>query len=196
MISAVKKFALLPLASAVVLLSSVQGAGQAPGAISGTGPALWQVADEDTTIYLFREWTHVVAEAIRASAGDRNVTEWCKTPECWRSVKLAAAIFKDPMPPELQTVVVEGGRWGDSASEVRVSLDPDDLAAIAACRSTDASDWIRILEWANESGRLDGRQREFVSTLGANAASGWQKDGPRAIARFRFDPFVQLSGRQ
>ncbi len=125
---------------------------------------------------MLREWTHVVAEAIRASAGDRNVTEWCKKPECWRSVKLAAAVFKEPMPPELQTVVVEGGRWGDSASEVRVPVDPDDLAAIAVCRSTDASDWIRILEWANESGRLDGRQREFVSTLGANAASGWQKE--------------------
>lgn len=125
---------------------------------------------------MLREWTHVVAEAIRASAGDRNVTEWCKKPECWRSVKLAAVLFKEPMPPELQTVVVEGGRWGEPASEVRVSVDPDDLAAIAACRSTDASDWIRILEWATESGRLDGRQREFVSTLGANAASGWQKE--------------------
>lgn len=125
---------------------------------------------------LLQAWTHTVAEAIRDSAGERNVTEWCKKPECWRDVKLASAAIPDVMPPELHKVVVEGGRWGEPGTESRVAVDPDDLDAIAKCRSTDASDWIRVLEWANESGRLDGRQRELVSQLGANAASGWQKD--------------------
>ena len=125
---------------------------------------------------LLQRWTHVVADAIRDSAGERNVTEWCKKPDCWRDVKLAPAPMPDVMPSELHKVVIEGGRWGEPGTETRVAMDADDLDAIAKCRTTDASDWIRILEWASESGRLDGRQRELVSYLGANAASGWQKE--------------------
>jgi uncharacterized protein YbaP (TraB family) len=53
MISAIRRLALLPFASAVMVLISIQGAAQAPGTLSSAGPALWQVADEDTTIYLF-----------------------------------------------------------------------------------------------------------------------------------------------
>lgn len=34
-----------------------------------------------------REWTHRISDCLVKTAGGRNVTEWCKKPECWTAVK-------------------------------------------------------------------------------------------------------------
>jgi hypothetical protein len=124
---------------------------------------------------LLQQWTYSVSRTIRTSAGSRNVGEWCKKVDCWREVQKIDAALPDPMPPEFQRVVRAGG-WGTGPTERRVELDPEDLDAIARCRSIPAADWIRIVEWATSTGYLDARQREIASDLAANAASGWIRE--------------------
>jgi uncharacterized protein YbaP (TraB family) len=48
-----KKIAFISLVSAPALLSTLPATAQEPDLETGAGPALWKVADEDTTIYLF-----------------------------------------------------------------------------------------------------------------------------------------------
>ncbi|WP_262299012.1 AIPR family protein [Microvirga sesbaniae] len=125
---------------------------------------------------LIRSWSHQVAAAIVESSGTRNVTEWCKKADCWKAVRALELALPDNPPPEFQKVVLQGGGWGVKPTEVRVTLDPDELDAIQQCRRTDPADWIRIIEWGTSSGLLDPRQREVASELAAVSAGGWAKD--------------------
>ena len=36
---------------------------------------------------IFIKCSHVISEAIRKSAGKKNVTEWCKKEDCWKHIK-------------------------------------------------------------------------------------------------------------
>ncbi len=39
-----------------------------------------------------------------------------------------------------------------------------------------ATDWVRIIEWGTETGRLDARQKQVATELASAAAAGWSKD--------------------
>jgi hypothetical protein len=138
---------------------------------------------------LMRDWAHPVADALITSAQGRNVTQWAKKAECWKAVMSVPLPFPDSMPAELHTTVIERRGWGVKPGEVRVSLDPDELDAIAACRGTEVADWIRILDWGQRTAALDSAQRQTASALAALAANGWPrepstkqaKDGRRII---------------
>lgn len=128
---------------------------------------------------LIRTWSEEISKEIRDSATRRklsNYSEWCKKPDCWKEVqKLPLAIPTD-MPPEFGKVEKQSGGWGVAPVEVRVALNPDDMDAQTQCRRVPPEDWIRILRWGTETGRLDARQKQVATELGAAAAIGWSKD--------------------
>jgi hypothetical protein len=125
---------------------------------------------------LFRRWSQLVLAAIIESAGSRNVTEWCKKGDCWRHVQETELPWPAGMPPELERVSKEGGSWGVQATETRRGIDPEDFDAQRQCRDLKASDWIRIVEWANETGSLEPRQRDVAADIARIAATGWTKE--------------------
>ncbi|MFD1190798.1 AIPR family protein [Phenylobacterium conjunctum] len=133
---------------------------------------------------LIRRWTHIIADAIRETAGGRDIGEWCKKADCWKAVRQATFELPDPPPPEFsQTVRIAGG-WGASPQEDRVALSPDEMDAIRQCRLIDAADWIRMVEWGMQTGRLDLRQREIAAEMASMAAGGWpagRLTGKRAL---------------
>ena len=129
---------------------------------------------------LIRGWAVEISTGIRESATRRkliNYSEWCKKPDCWKEVqKLALPFPAEMMPPEFGKVERRSVGWGVAPEEIRVALHPDDLDAYTQCRRIAAEDWIRIVKWGTETGRLDARQKQVATELGAAAAIGWSKD--------------------
>ena len=125
---------------------------------------------------MLRAWSQAVLKAIIEGAGSRNVTEWCKKADCWRQVQDADLPWPETMPPELQRASKEGGGWGVQATDVRRSIDPEELDAQRQCRDLKASAWIKIVEWASETGSLEPRQREAAADIARIAATGWAKE--------------------
>jgi hypothetical protein len=124
-------------------------------------------------------WAGQVLEGIRAGAAVRglsNLGEWCKKPDCWKAIQKLELAFPESLPPELGKMERSGGSWGVAPTEMRKALDPDDLDAHRQCRQISAQEWIRIIAWGTESGRLDPKQREIASEIAALSAGGWSKD--------------------
>lgn len=125
---------------------------------------------------LLRTWSHPIAACMIEVAGKRDVKEWTKKAECWGAVRMLDLPLPDRLPPEFAQTVKQGGGWGVQPTVSRVPLEPDDIDALAACRRTDATDWMKIIKWGRESGLVDDRQRSIAAHLGTLAANGWFKD--------------------
>ena len=139
---------------------------------------IWQHQRTSTALEdLLRTWSHPIAAKIIETAGTRDVKEWTKKVECWTAVGALDLPLPDRLPPEFAQTLKQGGGLGVQPTTARVPLDPDEIDALAACRRTDATDWMRIIEWGRESGLVDQRQRVIASQLGNLAANGWIK-GP------------------
>lgn len=132
---------------------------------------------------MIRDWSHQVAQAIVETAGSKNVSEWCKKPDCWKAIQKLHVEWPAALPPEMAKVVRESNGWGTKPTEIRVAADPDDVDATRRCRELDPADWIRILEWGASSGRLNFNQRELVSDIAGIAAGGWVKELSSKAAR-------------
>lgn len=134
---------------------------------------IWQEQRLSTGLEdLIRAWTHEVLEAIKASAGARDVAEWCKKADCWHAVRQSPLALPEEPPAEFAQRVKSAGGWGVLADEVRVALTPDELDAMRQCRSLEAADWIRIVDWGSKSGRLNSRDREIAAEMAGIVVSG------------------------
>jgi hypothetical protein len=109
----------------------------------------------------------VVARAAREflthPPGGKNITEWCKKPDCWEK-------FVDtpvPLPKGWDDGLAE------SASELRVeeSANPAAQEAIAKVRVVSAQYWFGLSKWAKERGHLQPWQRSIAFSLGKLAAN-------------------------
>ncbi len=121
---------------------------------------------------LIRDWTHEVLEVITTSAGGRDVGEWCKKADCWHAVRQSPLALPETPPAEFAQRVKTAGGWGVEPDEVRVALTPDELDAMRQCRSLEPADWIRIVDWGTQSGRLNSREREIAAEMAGIVASG------------------------
>jgi hypothetical protein len=50
---------------------------------------------------LVRRWARPIDQALRASAGQRNPSEWYKKEDCWTAIREVLPPLAEPMPPEL-----------------------------------------------------------------------------------------------
>jgi hypothetical protein len=132
---------------------------------------------------LLREWSRPIAAKLIESAGTKDVKEWMKKADCWTTVRAMDLPLPGRLPPEFGQVVKQGGSWGVRPTEIRVTLDPDEIDAVATCRRTEAVDWVRIIEWGRDSGFLDQRQRLIATQLASLAANGWVRDPPAREAK-------------
>lgn len=75
--------------------------------------AIWEHQSVTPTVdRALREVLAPIGEVIVSTAGQRNVTEWCKKEECWRAVQGAEI----PLPPELTTAAGGARRSAKGAS--------------------------------------------------------------------------------
>jgi len=136
--------------------------------------AIWaQQRVSDAMADTLYEWMPVVLNCILSSAGERNVTEWCKKEECWRTVQVAEVEIAEALQQELAegqplpTVGSAKGRQG-------VGLTHLDRENIAKTMQISAEEWLGVHKWATEK-ELHYSMSGIALTLSGYAANGWQK---------------------
>ncbi|MBW0145778.1 AIPR family protein [Sphingomicrobium clamense] len=132
---------------------------------------IWQKQKlSEDLVELLRDLAYVVRDTIVESAGDRNVTEWCKKAECWTAVRACGFKLPDQLPGEVRGTQAGGGGKTPSSN-----LSPADLNAMERCQAVSAQDWIEISRWGNSTGKLKDWQSGIAATLGGYAARDWTK---------------------
>lgn len=135
------------------------------------------------------DWMPLVYNEIIASAGDRNVTEWCKKEECWRHIQTVNLAVT----PLLERELSEGQplpNVGDQEGREGLNLSAEDRENIARIMQVSAEEWIHICGWGSNSGELKPWQVGIATTLASYAATGWtrvpsKKQAAQAIAILR-----------
>lgn len=123
------------------------------------------------TIYA---WMPTVWRAIIDGAGERNVTEWAKKPECWEAIQLLDVEITE----ELEARLTDGDplpNVGHAAHDGSVSLNRQDRENIARVMQVQKDEWRKISDWGQESGELKAWQFGIALTLSGYAAGGWRK---------------------
>ena len=123
-------------------------------------------------------WMPRVQECLTDTAGGRNVTEWCKKPECWAGVRSLAL----PLEPSLGAELAQGlplPTVGASAVGRAVGgtkqLTQEELHRQARTTKFDAVELVQIMEWAAKSGQFDERDLSIGSTVLSYSVGGWRK---------------------
>ena len=120
------------------------------------------------------EWMPLVYDEIVESAGQRNVTEWCKAEDCWRHMQTLNVSVSSRLEDELS----EGQPLptvGDRRQRRGVGLSAEDRENIARVMQVKPEDWLHLIGWGSRSQKLRGWQIGIATTLAGYAAASWTK---------------------
>lgn len=106
---------------------------------------------------------HAAREYLTHPPGGRNITEWCKKPDCWEGFVEISVSLPNGWDSDL----------AESAESLRVeeSANPAKQAAIALVRAVSAEYWFGLSKWAKERGHLQPWQRSLAFSLGKLASN-------------------------
>jgi hypothetical protein len=140
---------------------------------------------------LITTWAPKIDEALRASVGSRNPTEWFKKEDCWADLRNRLPALADPLPPELTGAPsASGAIAGDQPAS---GLNVADYARIEECMRVPSSVWVATAEAGQRSGVLHFKLAGICMTLANYAAGGWSrrpsvkqaKHGLESVAKVR-----------
>ena len=118
-----------------------------------------------------------VHDEIVESAGDRNVTEWCKKKECWariQSLRLQFARgFEDELAEGLPLPTV--GQFKEGKSSAPRTLTPEERDRQAITMRYGPDEWLQIMAWGQEPGGLNDFQLKLAGTILGYAAGAWRQ---------------------
>jgi hypothetical protein len=117
---------------------------------------------------VLREWAEPIYQQLVQSAGGKNVTEWCKKPECWVEVRSL----------HLRTDIDLARFNGKSVSAPTTSgglVEVDDAAAISECMRLTVHDWEQLMSWAMRTSDIHPVSRGVASTLRLYALGNWSR---------------------
>ena len=121
------------------------------------------------------DWMPVVWEAIVATAGNTNVTEWAKKTECWHEIQLLDVAI----PASLESELREGDplpNVGARAKSGRAEeLSTIDRLNINRVMQQEPEYLLRLGMWGRRSGELKEIQIGIVLTVATYAGGGWEK---------------------
>jgi len=121
-----------------------------------------------------QNWCPDIFDKIVESAGDRNVTEWCKKVDCWhliRGLRLQVPSKLDKEMKHIQPVPTVGR----PSARKPDALKPEDRENIARVMSVDAITWQNIYSWGKRTGTLKEWQCGIAFTLGGYASTEWER---------------------
>ncbi|MDE2822621.1 MAG: AIPR family protein [Chloroflexota bacterium] len=124
-----------------------------------------------TTLY---DWMPSIYEEIVESAGERNVTEWCKAEDCWRHMQTLNVFIAQELEEELS----EGQPLptvGDRRQRRGVGLSAEDRENIARVMQVKLEEWVHLIRWGSRSQELGAWQIGIATTLAGYAAASWTK---------------------
>ena len=122
---------------------------------------------------VLHDWMPEIHEALVQTAGDRNVTEWCKREECWREIQtidlnLALELLNELS--EGQPLPNVGARSGQAGK-----LSEEDRENIARVMQAEPETWLHVVKWGTSSGKLKTWELGIATTLASYAAMEWAK---------------------
>jgi len=106
-----------------------------------------------------------VHEIIISPPGGKNVTEWCKRPECWNKI----CELKIDLPALFEKELLSAAQAGDKGID---NPDPLEQQQIAQAASIPAQTWYQLSAWAKETRNLQVWQRSLAFSLGRLRQSG------------------------
>jgi hypothetical protein len=137
------------------------------------------------------KWCISVYNRIVESAGDRNVTEWCKKQDCWIDVKSLTLDVPKKLRAELLAeqstpTVGQGGQ----------KLTFEDSENISKVMKVPAEAWLSIHGWGVRTKSLPFILAGVAHTLSGYAASGWTRipSAKQANAAAKILKIVRESG--
>lgn len=133
--------------------------------------------------------TSAVDKAIRKTAGERNVTEWCKKPDCWDQVRKLMPSPPSPPPLELATQANPPEDPNEAGSAGTVDLAETN---IDRCMEIDAATWSKLSHWGIVADRLTHTERGVCHTLAEYARDGWARK-PTAKQAYRGVQALELA---
>lgn len=122
---------------------------------------------------LITAWAPKIDEALRASVGSRNPTEWFKKEDCWADVRNHLPALTDPLPPEFAGAALNDGAVASDQSAS--GLNVADYARIEECMRIPSSVWVATAEAGQRSGVLHFKLAGICMTLANYAAGGWSR---------------------
>ena len=128
---------------------------------------------------LLRSWSQSINETIRNTAEGRNVTEWCKKEDCWKSIRSMALPLSNLIPLELEGHTEPSKRRGRRAKP----LTHADYENIRECKKLSGQEWLKIHAWGVRSGLLQNWQCGIAQTLAGYAANEWDRQPSHKQAR-------------
>lgn len=144
---------------------------------------IWEAQSvSDALSRTIETWMPRVHEELVASANGRNVTEWCKKPDCWRHIQM----MELSLPAALEAELAEGQplpNVGKDGRAANIQLTPEDRENIARVMLVPDDVWLDIHKWGIKDNNLQEYQCGIAHTLVAYAAGGWAKVPSRKQAR-------------
>lgn len=117
-------------------------------------------------------WMPEIFKELIESAGNKNVTEWCKQEACWRHMQTLGL----NLAPELIAELEEGQALptvGSSSGRSGEGLTTEDRENIARVMQIPSRTWVEIVGWGAQTGNLTSWQQGIATTLAAYAAANW-----------------------
>jgi hypothetical protein len=140
--------------------------------------AIWdeQAVSEALDVTL-RNWMPQIHEEIRVAAGTKNVTEFCKKPECWariRSLKLDFALGLENELAAGQALPTVGITIDSNGDQPR-DLTTEERDRQARVTRLGPDEWQSIISWMVSTNQFNGLPLQISGTVLGYAASGWKK---------------------
>ncbi len=111
-----------------------------------------------------------VHAALFDTAGSRNISEWAKKEECWKSVLDIAWQIPTDLRPELVSSRVRTRTT--SAESIGEQMNDEEVAATRDVLAVAGNTWKALSGWAKETNSLQGWQRSIAFSIGRIIGAG------------------------
>ncbi|MCL4474537.1 MAG: hypothetical protein M1455_11500, partial [Actinobacteria bacterium] len=175
----------IPLSCVHDSILSKDGASRKPGAIHTIAYLSWRFDDSVDFIRVWDKqeiseglkevvdiWCPAIFDKIIKSAGERNVTEWCKKKECWDGIKAMRLDVPDSLKNEFREKA-KAENIDDASNNQQI--DFEDMEIISRVMKLDGDTWLRIHAWGIETRELQKWQSGIALTLSGYAAASWAR---------------------
>ena len=137
--------------------------------------SIWDKQDVSNALEsTINDWMPLILDEIVETAGDKNVTEWAKKPECWEAIQLLDVEIS----PELENELSEGDplpNVGRAARKGNTKLSSVDRNNIARVMQVHKDTWRKISDWGQETNNLADFQYGIANTLALYSAGKWHQ---------------------
>ena len=138
---------------------------------------------------LIADWAPQLDRLMRASAGQRNPSEWFKKADCWKEIQTQLPSLSDPLPPELS--------YGGPDDGGSMMPDPGthfvvDYERIARSMQISSAVWMEVAERGQKTGTIHWKVAGICRTLAGYAAGGWERKPSAKQAKHALDAYLAV----